>query len=233
MSDKVFLITGASTGIGEATARRAVEAGFNVVLASRSSDKLELLADEFGHDRALAVTCDVSSIESQQNLLKQTLQRFGRIDVVFANAGFSDGSRLYRGEADLGRWREMVLVNVFGAAATVRLALPDLVKSGGHILLTGSVAGRITSSPALYSATKWAVTGIAQALRNDVAGTGVRVTLVNPGAVETPFWDHLKKPDHEKLLYPDDVARAVLYAVNEPPHVDVNEILIRPTGQTN
>ncbi|NTW52526.1 MAG: SDR family oxidoreductase [Chlorobiaceae bacterium] len=233
MGSKVFLITGASSGIGEATARRAAEAGFNVVLAARSSGKLESLSDELGRDRSLAVTCDVSSIESQQNLLHQVFQRFGRIDVVFANAGFSDGSRFHKGEADLERWREMVLVNVFGAAATARLTLPELVKSGGHILLTGSVAGRITSSPALYSATKWALTGIAQGIRNDVAGTGVRVTLLNPGAVETPFWDYLKKPDHEKWLYPDDVARAVLYAVNEPPHVDVNEILIRPTGQTN
>lgn len=233
MSSKVFLVTGASSGIGEATARRAVEAGFNVVVAARSSDKLKRLVDEFGHDRSLAVTVDVSSIDSQQNLIHQILHKFGRIDVVFANAGFSDGSRFYKGEVDLERWREMVLVNVFGAAATARLTLPELVKNGGHILLTGSVAGRITSSPALYSATKWAVTGIAQGIRNDVAGTGVRVTLVNPGAVETPFWDHLKKPDHEKWLQPDDVARAVLYAVNEPQHVDVNEILIRPTGQTN
>jgi len=233
LNNRVFLITGASTGIGEATARRAVEAGFNVVLAARSTEKLERLAEELGHERALAVTCDVASWESQQNMFHLALARFGRVDVAFANAGFSRGSTFYGGDDKPEEWQEMVLVNVFGAAATARLALPELVKSRGHFLLTGSVVGRVTSIRNLYSATKWAVTGMAQAIRNEMAGTGIRVTLVNPGIVDTPFWEHLQKPETPKELEPDDVARAVLYAVSQPAHVDVNEILIRPTGQTH
>ena len=228
---KVFLITGASTGIGEATARRAVEAGFNVVLAARSTQKLERLQADLGQERALAVTCDVADWQSQMNLVKQTLNRFGRIDVAFANAGFSKGSTFYGGDDKPEEWREMVMVNVYGAAATARLTLPELVKNKGHLLITGSVVGRVTSIRNLYSATKWAVTGMAQAIRNEMVGTGVRVTLVEPGIVDTPFWDNLQKPDSAKELQPDDIARAVMFAVSQPPHVDVNDILIRPTGQ--
>ena len=230
MKGKVFLITGASTGIGEATARRAVEAGFKVVLAARSTEKLERLQAELGQEKALAVTCDVTDWQSQVNLVKQTLSRFGRIDVAFANAGFSKGSTFYGGEDKAEEWREMVMVNVYGAAATARLTLPELVKNRGHFLITGSVVGRVTSIRNLYSATKWAVTGMAQAIRNEMAATGVRVTLVEPGVVDTPFWENLQKPSTAELL-PDDIARAVMYAVSQPAHVDVNEILIRPTGQ--
>jgi len=230
MTQKVFLVTGASTGIGEATARRAVEAGFNVVLAARSTEKLERLVAEFGAEKALAVTCDVADWQSQQRLVEKSLQRFGKIDVVFANAGFSKGSTFYGGEDKPDEWREMVMVNVFGAAVTARLTLPELVKSGGHLLITGSVVGRVTSIRNLYSATKWAVTGMAQAIRNEMVGTGIRVTLIEPGIVDTPFWDHLQKPPSTELQS-DDIARAVMYAVSQPPHVDVNDILIRPTGQ--
>lgn len=230
MKNKVFLITGASTGIGEATARRAVEAGFNVVLVARSTEKLERLQAELGSERALAITCDVANWQSQQTMVETTLKHFGRIDVVFANAGFSKGSTFYGGEDKPEEWKEMVMVNVYGAAATARLTLPELVKNRGHLLITGSVVGRITSIRNLYSATKWAVTGMAQAIRNEMAETGVRVTLVEPGVVDTPFWEALQKPC-TAVLQPDDIARAVMYAVSQPAHVDVNEILIRPTGQ--
>ncbi len=231
MENKVFLITGASTGIGEATARRAVEAGFNVVLAARSTHKLERLRDQLGHERALAVTCDVADWQSQQEMVTHTIQHFGRIDVVFANAGFSKGSTFYGGEDKPEEWQQMVMVNVYGAAATARLTLPELVKNKGHLIITGSVVGRVNSIRNLYSATKWAVTGMAQAIRNEMVGTGVRVTLVEPGIVDTPFWDNLQKPDSAKELQADDIARAVMFAVSQPPHVDVNDILIRPTGQ--
>ena len=230
MNGKVFLITGASTGIGEATARRAVEAGFNVVLAARSTEKLERLQAELGPERALAITCDVASWQSQQTMIEQSINHFGRIDVVFANAGFSKGSSFYGGEDKPEEWEEMVMVNVYGAAATARLTLPELVKNKGHLLITGSVVGRVTSIRNLYSATKWAVTGMAQAIRNEISATGVRVTLVEPGVVDTPFWDNLQKPCTAELQ-PDDIARAVMFAVSQPAHVDVNEILIRPTGQ--
>jgi serine 3-dehydrogenase len=231
-NSRVFLITGASTGIGEATARRAVEAGWKVALAARSKDKLEALEAELGKDRAMAVSCDVSDWEAQQEMIRKTIERFGRIDAAFANAGFSKGSTFYGGEDKPEEWRDMVLTNVYGAAVTARLVLPELVRTKGHFLVTGSVVGRITSIRNLYSATKWAVTGMAQAIRNEMSGTGIRVTLVEPGIVDTPFWDNLQKPSAAELV-PDDIARAVIYAVSQPPHVDVNEILIRPTGQQN
>jgi len=230
--NKVFLITGASTGIGLATARQAVEAGWKVVLTARSQDKLAALEAELGQNRALALPCDVSDWCQQERMVRRSIERFGRIDAVFANAGFSKGSSFYGGENKPDEWRDMVLTNVYGAAATARLTLPELVKTKGHFLVTGSVVGRITSIRNLYSATKWAVTGMAQAIRNEMAGTGVRVTLIEPGIVDTPFWNHLEKPAAPELL-PDDIARAVIYALSQPAHVDVNEILIRPTGQAH
>jgi len=227
---KVMIITGASTGIGKATAKRAVEAGWNVVLAARSTEKLTVLESELGNDRAMAVTCDVSDWSSQQEMIRRTLDRFGRIDAAFANAGYSKGSSFYGGEDKPDEWRDMVLTNVYGAAVTARVTLPELLKTKGHFLVTGSVVGRVTSIRNLYSATKWAVTGIAQAIRNEMSGTGIRVTLVEPGVVDTPFWDHLQKPCTAELQS-DDIARAVIFAISQPPHVDVNEIMIRPVGQ--
>jgi NADP-dependent 3-hydroxy acid dehydrogenase YdfG len=224
--DKVFLITGASTGIGAATARDAVEAGYRVVLSARSADKLEALAGELGGDgRALAVPADVGVWEDNETLAKTTLERFGRIDVVFANAGFG-AQRSFLGDSP-EHWREMVLTNVLGVAYTIRATLDALRERSGHVLLTSSVAGRRPLRGSLYSATKHAVTAMGEALRQEVNGTGIRVTLIEPGAVDTPFFDN----PGEGRLRAEDVARAVMFAVAQPPHVDVNEILVRPTAQ--
>jgi NADP-dependent 3-hydroxy acid dehydrogenase YdfG len=230
MEGKVLIITGASAGIGEATARMAADAGYSVVLAARTARRLKEIEEEIGMERALAVSCDVADWESQKNLLKTTLDRFGRIDAVFANAGFSNGSPFYGGRDKPDEWREMVLVNVYGAFATARITLPELVKTSGHFLLTGSVVGHVTSIRNFYSATKWAVTGMAHAIRNEMADKGVRVTLVEPGVVDTPFWKNIPKPGTPEL-HPDDIARAVMFALSQPPHVDVNDIVIRPSGQ--
>jgi NADP-dependent 3-hydroxy acid dehydrogenase YdfG len=225
--DKVFLITGASSGIGAATARRAAAAGYRMVLAARSVDRLEALAAELGGDgRALAVGCDVTDWGQQEAMVAQALERFGRLDVAFANAGFG-ASRGFLND-DPEHWREMVLTNVLGAAYTVRATLPALQESTGHILLTGSVAGRRAIPGSLYSSTKWAISGMGESLRQDVDGTGIRVTIVEPGQVDTPFFDN----PGEGRLEPDDIARAVMFAVEQPPHVDLNEILIRPTAQS-
>jgi NADP-dependent 3-hydroxy acid dehydrogenase YdfG len=224
--DRVFLITGASTGIGAATARHAAQAGYRLVLAARSLDKLEALADELGGDeRTLAVRCDVTEWDDQEALVATTLERFGRLDVVFANAGFGASRGFLEDTPE--HWRAMVLTNVLGAAYTVRATLPALKDTKGHILLTGSVAGRRAIPGSLYSSTKWAISGMGESLRQDVNGTGIRVTLVEPGQVNTPFFDN----PSEGRLEPDDIARAVMFAVAQPPHVDVNEILIRPTAQ--
>jgi NADP-dependent 3-hydroxy acid dehydrogenase YdfG len=228
MADGVFLITGASTGIGEATARRAVEAGYRVVLGARSLDKLETLAEELGgEEMAFAQRCDVTEWADQEALVQAALDRYGRIDVALANAGF--GAKRGFLEESPEFWKSMVLTNVYGCALTIRATLPALKESKGHLLLTGSVAGRRALAGSLYSATKWAVTAMGEAARLELNGTGVRVTLIEPGSVDTPFFDS----PPEGALEPDDIARAVLYAVSQPPHVDVNELLIRPTQQEN
>jgi NADP-dependent 3-hydroxy acid dehydrogenase YdfG len=221
--DKVFLITGASTGIGAATARHAAEAGYRCVLAARSTDKLQALAGEVD---GLAVRCDVSEWEDQQALVRRALDEYGRIDVAFANAGFGGARGFEKGTPE--EWKEMVLTNVLGVAYTIRAAMPALRDSKGHLLLTSSVAGRRALQGSLYSASKHAVTAMGEAARLDFNDTGVRVTLIEPGMVDTPFFDN---PPKIEALQADDIARAVMYAVSQPPHVDVNEILIRPTAQ--
>jgi NADP-dependent 3-hydroxy acid dehydrogenase YdfG len=225
--DPVFLITGASTGIGAATARHAAEAGYRLVLAARSEDKLSGLADELGgEERAIAVRCDVTEWDDQQALVQRALDTYGRLDVAFGNAGFGGARGFQSGEVE--DWKAMVLTNVYGAALTVRAAYDALKASKGHLLLTGSVAGRRALPGSLYSCTKWAVTAMAEAARQELNGTGVRVTLIEPGMVDTPFFD---QPPEMHALEADDIARAVMYAVQQPAHVDVNEILVRPTAQ--
>jgi NADP-dependent 3-hydroxy acid dehydrogenase YdfG len=229
MSDEpVFLITGASSGIGAATARAAMATGYRVVLAARSVDRLRALAAELGsEERTLVVGCDVSEWAQQEAMVQAALDRFGRLDVAFGNAGFG-AARGFLNESP-EHWRSMVLTNVYGAALTIRATLPALMESHGHLLLTGSVAGRRALPGSLYSATKWAVTAIGEAARLELDGTGVRVTLIEPGMVATPFFDN----PVSDALEPDDVARVVMFAVSQPPHVDVNEILVRPTAQAN
>ena len=229
MAEKVFLITGASSGIGAATARSAAQAGFRVVLAARSQDKLDALVAECGgDDNALAVVTDVTLWEDNERLAQAAVERFGGIDVAFVNAGFG-AKRGFSPEAadSVEHWRDMVLTNVLGAAYTIRAVVPSVRERTGHVLLTSSVAGRIALPGSLYSSTKWAVTGMGQSLRAELAGSGVRVTLIEPGAVDTPFFDN--RP--QNALTEADIANAVMYAVSQPPHVDVSEILIRPVAQ--
>ncbi len=226
-SDDVLVITGASSGIGAATARAASRAGHRVVLAARSADKLTALAEELGGSgRALAVPTDVTEWADNEALVQAALNAFGRVDAVFANAGF--GAKRGWLEESPEQWRSMVLTNVLGAAYTVRAAIPALKETRGHVLLTGSVAGRRALPGSLYSATKHAVHAMGEALRADLNDTGIRTTIIAPGMVETPFFDD--KPGIE-ALQGEDVAAAVMYAMAQPPHVDVNEILIRPTAQ--
>jgi NADP-dependent 3-hydroxy acid dehydrogenase YdfG len=223
-----MLITGASSGIGAATARRFAADGWSLALAARSLARLESLAAELGGaDRALAVRCDVTDWDDQEAMVAATLARFGQLDAVFANAGFGAPRGFLKDTPE--HWREMVLTNVLGAAYTVRATIPALTASRGHLLLTSSVAGRRALPGSLYSATKFAVTAMGEAARQDLDGTGIRVTLIEPGMVDTPFFDN--RPTGAPLE-PDDVARAVQFAVAQPPHVDVNEILVRPTSQS-
>jgi NADP-dependent 3-hydroxy acid dehydrogenase YdfG len=223
----VLIITGASSGIGAATARRAVEFGQRVVLAARSTDKLETLAAELGgEEQALAVRCDVTSWGDQQQLVATALDRFGRLDAFFANAGF--GAKRGFLEESVEHWRAMVDTNVFGAALSIRACLPHFrEQNAGHLLLTSSVAGRRALPGSLYSCTKHAVTAMGEALRQEVADTDIKVTLIEPGMVDTPFFEN----QPTGALEADDIARAVLFAMTQPPHVDINEILVRPIHQ--
>jgi NADP-dependent 3-hydroxy acid dehydrogenase YdfG len=227
--DPVLVITGASSGIGAATASRATEFGWRVVLAARSAERLEDLASELGGaERALAVRCDVTSWKDQQALVRTALERFGRMDAFFANAGF--GAKRGFLEESVEHWKAMVDTNVYGAALSIRASVAHFrEQEAGHVLLTGSVAGRKALPGSLYSATKWAVTAMGESLRAEVAETPIKVTVIEPGMVDTPFFD--TRP--QGALEPDDIARAAMFALTQPPHVDVNEVLVRPINQAN
>jgi NADP-dependent 3-hydroxy acid dehydrogenase YdfG len=229
----VLIITGASSGIGAQTARRAVEDGHRVVLGARREDRLAALAQELGGgERAIAVRCDVGEWADNEGLAKAALDAFGGFDAVFANAGF--GAKRGFLEETPEFWRSMVLTNVLGTAYTIRATLPHLLERGrGHYVITSSVAGRRVLPGSLYSASKWAVSAIGEALRQELRtmhdNRGIRVTLIEPGMTDTPFFDN--RPEPGTALDEDDIARAIVYALGQPEHVDVNEILIRPTSQ--
>ena len=225
--DPVLLVTGASSGIGAATARMAAEEGYRLVLAARSKDRLEELSSELGgQDRALPVQCDVTSWEDQERLVSASLDAFGRIDVALANAGI--GAKRGFLEESVELWKAMIDTNVLGVALSIRAVLPHFLdRKKGHMMLLGSVAGRKALPGSLYSATKWAVTAMGEALRQEVFDTELKVTVIEPGMVETPFFE--TKP--KDVLKDVDIARTIMFAINQPAHVDVNEILIRPLKQ--
>ena len=225
--DPVLLITGASSGIGAATARHAAGDGWRVVLGARSADRLEALANELGGpERALPRACDVTSWDDQQAIVEAAVERYGRLDAVFANAGF--GAKRGFLEESVEHWKAMIDTNVYGVALTIRATLPRFREQGaGHVLLTSSVAGRRVLPGSLYSATKWAVSAMGEALRQEVSDTPIKVTLIEPGMVDTPFFEDRPRG----ALQADDIARAVMFALSQPPHVDVNEILVRPINQ--
>ena len=234
-SDPVLIITGASSGIGAETARHAAAAGYRLVLGARREEQLQELAAELGgSDRAIAVPCDVTEWPDCEALAAAAIEAFDGFDAVFANAGF--GAQRGFLEETPEHWRSMILTNVLGVAQTIRATLPHLLDRGsGHFLITSSVAGRRALPGSLYSATKWAVTGIGESLRQELRqmhdNHRIRVTLIEPGMVDTPFFDN--RPGPERALHDADVAGAVVYALSQPERVDVNEILIRPTSQAS
>jgi len=226
MDEPVLLITGASSGIGAATARSAARDGWRVALAARSEERLNALVNEIGGERAFAQRCDVTDFEDQERLVAATVERFGRLDAAFANAGF--GAKRGFLEETPEHWRAMVETNVLGVAYTIRAVLPHFKERGaGHFVLTSSVAGRRPLPGSLYSATKFAVTAMGHALRAELAETNLRVTLIEPGMVDTPFFE--RRPSD--ALKDEDVARTVTFALSQPPHVEINEILMRPVRQ--
>ncbi|MBS1303323.1 SDR family oxidoreductase [Loktanella sp. SALINAS62] len=224
MSDKTLFITGASSGIGAATARKAVADGWNVGLFARSQDKLDALVAELG-DKAIAQPGDATDYDTQVAALDQLADRFGRVDAAFANAGRGTS----HGGTDAGQideWQAMIDLNVMALLKTTKAAMPHLQKSKGHMVMTGSAAGRRHIAGSVYGATKWFVHGYAGNLAEEMKEWGGRCTVVAPGMVNTAFFDE-PKPDK---LQPEDVADAVMLALNASDVNDVREIFLMPRG---
>lgn len=236
--DRTAIVTGASSGIGEATSRLLARSGYNVALAARREDRLEDLAAELGKN-ALAVPTDVTDPAACAALVARTVESFGAVDVLVNNAGLGLYASIAEGDPE--DWRRMFDVNVLGVLYATRAAVRHMLERGsGDVVFISSVAGRRVprADGTVYAATKHAVTAIAEGLRMDVSERGVRVISVEPGLVRTEFPES-SYPSAEEFYagkeYPplaaEDVASAVLYALDQPPGVSVNEILIRPTRQ--
>ncbi|MEP7185049.1 MAG: SDR family oxidoreductase [Rhodanobacter sp.] len=224
-NERVMLITGASTGIGAAVARQAASQGFRLVLLARSQDRLDALYEELSGE-VLVVPTDVTSHEQLSSAVRSATERFGSIDVVFANAGTGGAPGGFIG-ADPESWERLLMTNVYGLALTLQCTAEALKASRGHAVITSSIAGRRSIAGSMYSASKWAATGIGHGFRKEIGKHGVRVTLIEPGMVDTPFFDS-PKPD---MLKPDDVARAVMYAIAQPDHMEIHEMVVLPMAQ--
>lgn len=220
---KVMLITGASSGIGEATARKAVTQGFKVIVTARREDKLNALVQDLGEANALAIAADVTDYAALKAVVEGGIEHFGQLDIVFANAGMGVQSPgVEAGEPE--QWDQMIALNINALLYTAKLTLPYLRKTTGHFLMTGSAAGRRTIQGSVYGATKWFVHGFASNLADEMKEWQGRCTTIAPGIVNTPFFDE-PKPDK---LDPDDVADAVMHAVNAHPRNCVREIFLMP-----
>jgi len=221
---KTLFITGASTGIGAATARAAVASGWSVALMARSEDKLTALVDEIG-DAALALPGDVTDLPQVEDAVAKAAAHFGGIDAAFANAGKGlDTPGTENGDPE--EWRQLVDLNIMGLLYTARATLPELRKTKGHLLLTGSAAGRNHIKGSIYGATKWFVHGYGGNMSDEMRDWGGRCTVISPGMVDTPFFD-TPKPDK---IQPEDIADAVVFALNQNPRAELREIHIMPTG---
>ncbi|MAF76409.1 MAG: short-chain dehydrogenase [Idiomarinaceae bacterium] len=220
---KVLLITGASSGIGEATTKEAVKQGYKVVATARSEDKLQALANDLGAEHVLPIAADVTDYQQLERVVQQTVDQFGQLDAVFANAG--KGLNAAGTEnGDPNEWREMIDLNINALLYTAKLTLPHLKKSTGHFIMTGSAAGRTAIKGSVYGASKWFVHGFAQNLAEEMREWSGRCTVIAPGMVNTPFFDE-PKPDK---LDPQDVADAVLHALNAHPRNCVREVFLMP-----
>ena len=244
LDGKVAIITGASSGIGEASAESLAGEGAAVVLVARRGDRLSELAKriEDGGGKALPLEADVTDHGKVEALISQVKGELGGLHILINNAGVMllgpvDG-------ADISEWRQMVEVNMLGLLYCTREAMPAMRDSGGgHIVNLSSVAGRTANlGTAVYNLTKWGVTGFSEALRQEALHSKIRVTCVEPGMVDTELQGHNTNPmvveQIDKMkeqigepLQAADIAEAIRYAVTQPDHVNVNEVLIRPTGQ--
>jgi clavulanate-9-aldehyde reducatase len=242
LSGQVVAVTGASSGIGEATALACARAGAAVALAARRAERIETLAERIAASggRAIAVTADVGEEDQARTFVQRAHSELGRLDVLVNNAGAMLLGPIEG--ADTGEWRRMIHANVFGVLYCTHAALPLMREQGsGHIVNVSSVAGRVARlGSGVYNLTKFGVGAFSESLRQEVVPLGVRVTLIEPGAVATELASHNRPEILEQMakrfqgvtpLTADDIATAILYAIGQPPNVSVNELLIRPSGQ--
>lgn len=239
IKDKVIVITGASSGLGAATAKKLVGLGAKVVLAARREDQLKALVAESG-ENAFYVKTDVSKRADLDNLVQQSISRFGRIDVLWNNAGIMPISFFDEGKVD--EWDKMIDINIKGVLYGINAVLPHMLEMGqGHILATSSVGG-IKTSPGIgvYSATKFAVRALMESLREEVAQT-IKVTTIYPGATQSELGHDITSPKIRAMygnlagmpeMDEEAIANAVIYAISQPGNITVNEIVLRPLGQT-
>ncbi|TLS35971.1 SDR family oxidoreductase [Pseudalkalibacillus caeni] len=243
LKEKVAIVTGASSGIGEAIAKHLADEGAKVVLAARREEKLADLSsniNEKNDGSAIVVKTDVTSKDDMENLVARAKEEFGKVDIVINNAGVMLLSFIKNDKVD--EWAQMVDVNIKGVLYGIHAALPDMLEQGsGHLVNVSSVAGHeVFPSSTVYSATKYAVRALSMGLEKELSKTGVRVTNISPGAVETELTHHItdeevmgmfKDRADRKKLHADDIARAVVYAVTQPDYVNVNEVVVRPMAK--
>ena len=243
LDDKVAVITGASSGIGEATAEALAAKGAAVVVAARREERLDALVERIQNSggRTLAVSCDVTDEDQAHDLVRRAVEEFGRVDILVNNAGVMLLSQVGKGLSD--QWRRMFEVNVLGLLYATDAAIEVMKRQGsGHIVNVSSLAGRKVTrdSSGVYAGSKHAVGAISEGLRQELLEDNIRVTVVEPGAVETELTDHITDEEAKQglsglleleILQAEDVANAIAYAVEQPERVSVNEILIRPTQQ--
>ncbi|HFD6268825.1 TPA: SDR family oxidoreductase [Staphylococcus aureus] len=227
LTDKIAVVTGAGSGIGEAIATILHEEGAKVVLAGRNKDKLQNVANQLAQDSVKVVPTDVTNKEEVDELMKIAQQTFGGLDIVINSAGQMLSSKITDYQVD--EWDSMIDVNIKGTLYTAQAALPTMLEqSSGHLINIASISGfEVTKSSTIYSATKAAVHTITQGLEKELAKTGVKVTSISPGMVDTAI-TAAYNPSDRKKLDPQDIAEAVLYALTQPKHVNVNEITVRP-----
>lgn len=227
LTDKVAVVTGAGSGIGEAIATLLHEEGVKVILAGRNKDKLQNVANQLAQDSVKVVPTDVTKKEEVDELIKIAQQTFGGLDIVINSAGQMLSSKITDYQVD--EWDSMIDVNIKGTLYTAQAALPTMLEqSSGHLINIASISGfEVTKSSTIYSATKAAVHTITQGLEKELAKTGVKVTSISPGMVDTAITAAYNPTDRKKLE-PQDIAEAVLYALTQPKHVNVNEITVGP-----
>lgn len=242
IAGKVIVITGASSGLGEATAKHLSALGATVVLGARRADRIEKLANEITSNggKALAVAADVTQLDEVKKLVDSAVEQFGRVDVILNNAGIMPLSPMDR--LNVEEWNKMIDVNIKGVLNGVAAVLPYMkAQKSGQIINTSSVAGhKIFTGSAVYSATKFAVRALTEGLRMDVKPYNIRTTIVCPGAVKTELLDHITEADVQQAnqdyvgsvgISPDSFARVVAFAISQPEDVDINEVIFRPTLQ--